>query len=74
MSYLSPTSFARWSKKVDTMALAKISGHKDINELMTYYRQTATQIAERMGLFEGGRAVSRAKGDKVTELGLTPMT
>ena len=31
-------SLTRWSKKVNTMALAKIRGHKDINELMTYYR------------------------------------
>ena len=36
------------------MALAKINGHTDINELMTCYRETVTQIAERMGLFEGG--------------------
>ena len=49
------------------MALAKISGHKDINELMTCYRQTATQIAERMGFFERGRAPSRVKGDKVLD-------
>ena len=54
MSYLLTESLTRWSKKVDTMALAKISGHKDINELMTYYRETASQIAERMGLFEAG--------------------
>ena len=67
-------SLTRSPKKVDTMALAKINGHTDINELMTCYRETVTQIAERMGLFEGGRAASRAKGDKVTELGLTPMT
>ena len=49
-----PESLARWSKKVDTMALAKISGHKDINELITFYLETASQIAERMGLFEAG--------------------
>ena len=28
-------SLTRWSKKVDIMALAKISGHKDINKLRT---------------------------------------
>ena len=33
------------------MALAKINGHKDINELMTGYRETASQIAARMRLF-----------------------
>jgi hypothetical protein len=64
LSYLSPESFARWSQKVDTMAQAKINGHKDINELMTYYRQTATQIAERMGLFEGGVRPTEQRGIK----------
>ena len=45
------------------MALAKISGHKDINELMTYYRETASQIDERMGLFEGGvRPAEKKRG------------
>ena len=51
-----PESLARWSKKVDIMALAKISGHKDINELMTYYRETASQIAERMDTGQAGAA------------------
>lgn len=49
-------SLTRWSKKVDIMALAKISGHKDINELMTYYRETASQIAERMDTGQAGAA------------------
>ena len=52
-------SLTRWSKKVDTMALAKISGHKDINELMTYYRETASQIAERMDTWQGGLPSAR---------------
>jgi hypothetical protein len=64
LSYLLPDSLTRWTKKVDTMALAKISGHKDINELMTYYRETASQIAERMGLFEGGVRPTEQRGTK----------
>jgi len=36
------------AKKVDVLTLAKISGHSDINELMTYYRETAEQIATRL--------------------------
>ena len=54
-------SLTRWIKKVDIMALAKISGHKDINELMTCYRETASQIAEGMGLF-GGACGQPSKG------------
>lgn len=57
-------SLTRWTKKVDTMALNKISGHTDINELMTYYRETATQVAERMRLFEGGVLPDEQRGTK----------
>lgn len=35
----------RMAKKVPIQALARISGHADINELMTYYRETPTEIA-----------------------------
>ena len=35
---------------------AEISGHKDINELMTCYREIATQIAERMDTGQAGAA------------------
>ena len=49
-------SITRWTKKVDILALAKISGHKNINERMTCYRETATQIAERMNTGQAGAA------------------
>ena len=38
------------------MALAKIICHTDINERMTYYRETASQIAERMDTRQAGAA------------------
>jgi integrase len=38
----------RLAKKVDVLTLAKILGHKDLNELMTYYNPTATEIAKRL--------------------------
>lgn len=40
------TALTRISKKVDVLTLARISGHKDINELMTYYRATPESIAK----------------------------
>jgi integrase len=39
------TSMAR---KVDVLTLARISGHRDIKQLMTYYRETPGQIADRL--------------------------
>jgi len=38
------------ARKVDVMTLARISGHKNINLLLsTYYRETPQQIAARLG-------------------------
>lgn len=37
------------SKKVDVLTLARITGHKDIKMLMVYYRETAADIAKRLG-------------------------
>ncbi len=39
------TSMAR---RVDVLTLARISGHRDISQLMTYYRATSSQIASRL--------------------------
>jgi integrase len=36
------------SKRVDVLTLARISGHRDINQLSTYYRETAAQVADRL--------------------------
>jgi len=39
----------RLSKKVDVLTLARILGHRDIKSLMTYYRESAEDIAARLG-------------------------
>ncbi|QWD87676.1 site-specific integrase [Polynucleobacter paludilacus] len=36
------------AKQVDILSLAKIIGHKNINQLQVYYRDTAQEIAERL--------------------------
>ncbi len=42
-------ALTRWSRRVDVMTLARISGHRDLNMLLnTYYRETAADIAKRM--------------------------
>lgn len=46
---LRATALTMLSKRVDVMTLARISGHKDINELFnTYYRETEESIASRI--------------------------
>lgn len=43
-------ALTRLARKVDVMTLAKISGHKDLRILsQVYYRETAEQIAARLG-------------------------
>ena len=41
-------AITRLSKKLDVLALAKMVGHTNINELMTYYNLAAEDIAERL--------------------------
>jgi integrase len=41
-------ALTRLSKKVNVLDLARISGHKDIKMLMTYYRETMTDIAKKL--------------------------
>lgn len=38
----------RLSKKLDVLALARMIGHKNIRELMTYYNETAEELATRL--------------------------
>jgi len=46
---LRATALTLLSKRVDVMTLARISGHKNINELYnTYYRETEEEIAARI--------------------------
>jgi integrase len=43
------TALTILSRKVDAMTLAKISGHRDLNQILhTYYRETAEDIAGRL--------------------------
>ena len=42
-------ALTRLSRKVDVMTLARISGHKDLRQLLSsYYRETAEEIAKRL--------------------------
>lgn len=42
-------ALTRMARRVDVMTLAKISGHKDLNQLLdAYYRETPEEIAERL--------------------------
>lgn len=43
-------ALTRLSRKVDALTLARISGHRDLKVLLRrYYRETAEQIAQRLG-------------------------
>ncbi|MEO9823110.1 MAG: site-specific integrase [Yoonia sp.] len=42
------SAITRLSKKVDVLDLARIVGHKNIAELMTYYRDSPEEIASRL--------------------------
>jgi integrase len=39
----------RLAAKVDVLTLARILGHRDIRSLMIYYRESAEDIAKRLG-------------------------
>ena len=39
---------SRWAKKIDVMALARMTGHRDINELMTYYNEAPEDVAAKL--------------------------
>ncbi len=39
----------RLARKVDVLALARIIGHRDLKSLMTYYNETATELAGMLG-------------------------
>lgn len=43
------TALTRLSKILQPLELARMSGHANLNELMTYYRESASSIAERLG-------------------------
>jgi len=41
-------AITRLSKKLDVLALARVVGHKNIKQLMTYYNETAEDLALRL--------------------------
>ncbi len=43
------TAITWLSKKVDILTLARISGHRDLKSLQIYYRESAADIAKRLG-------------------------
>lgn len=42
-------ALTRLAKKVDVLTLARIAGHRNIKSLMVYYRESAEDIAKRLG-------------------------
>lgn len=42
------TAITRLSRKLDVLALAKMVGHKNLNELLTYYDESAESLADRL--------------------------
>jgi integrase len=42
------TALTLLSKRVDVLTLARISGHRDLNQLQVYYRESAASIAARL--------------------------
>ena len=40
------TAITRLAKRIDVLALARMTGHKDIKQLMTYYNETAEEVAK----------------------------
>lgn len=42
-------AITRLARRVDVLDLARIVGHKNISELLTYYDATASEIADRLG-------------------------
>jgi integrase len=41
-------AITRLSKKLDVLELARMVGHKNISELMTYYNETASEIGKKL--------------------------
>ena len=42
-------ALTRLAKKVDVLTLARIAGHRNLKSLMVYYRESAEDIAKRLG-------------------------
>lgn len=44
-----PAARGRLSKKLDVFELARVIGHRDVNSLLIYYRESASAIARKLG-------------------------
>lgn len=42
-------AITRLAKRLDVLDLARMTGHRNINELLTYYNESAESIAQRLG-------------------------
>lgn len=42
-------ALTKLSKKLNVLELAKMIGHRDTKSLMIYYRETADEIADKLG-------------------------
>lgn len=42
-------AITRLAKKLDVLELARMVGHKNLNELLTYYNEKASEIAKKLG-------------------------
>lgn len=42
-------AITRLAKRLEVLDLARMTGHRNINELLTYYNETAESIAKRLG-------------------------
>lgn len=42
------TAITRLAKKMDVLALARMTGHRDIRQLQTYYNESAEEIAKQL--------------------------
>ena len=41
-------AITRLAKKLDVLDLARMAGHKDLRQLMTYYNATAEELAAKL--------------------------
>ena len=42
------TAITRLASRLQPLELARMIGHRDVSELLTYYRETASSIASRL--------------------------
>lgn len=42
-------AITRLARKIEPLALARMTGHTNLQELMTYYNESAADIAARLG-------------------------